>query len=77
MGREPERSRPFYFRGCDLTAEYLLAREEVRAQFPAAAPIPKQVAHQPVQQSFQNFASLGQHQGGLPYFKLVGGVAEK
>jgi len=38
MGRELERSRPFYFRGCDLTAEYLLAMEEVRAQLPAAAP---------------------------------------
>jgi hypothetical protein len=31
---------PFNFRGCDLTADYLLAMEEVRAQFPAAAPIP-------------------------------------
>ena len=31
---------PFNFRGCDFTADYLLAMEEVRAQFPAAAPIP-------------------------------------
>ncbi len=29
---------PFNFRGCDLTAEWLLAREHVRAQFPATAP---------------------------------------
>jgi hypothetical protein len=32
------RPRPFYFRGCDLTAEYLPATEEVWAQFPATAP---------------------------------------
>ena len=38
MGREHERSRLVYFRGCDLTAECLPATEEVRAQFPAAAP---------------------------------------
>jgi len=29
---------PFNFRGCDLTEECLPATEEVRAQFPAAAP---------------------------------------
>ena len=28
-----------YFRGCDLTAECRLARANVRAQLPAAAPI--------------------------------------
>jgi hypothetical protein len=38
MGREHERSRPSYFRGCDLTAEYLPATEEVRVQFPTTAP---------------------------------------
>ncbi len=32
-------SRPFSFRGCDLTAECLPATEEVRVQFPAAAPV--------------------------------------
>jgi hypothetical protein len=31
--------RPFYFRGCDLREEYLPAKEELRAQFPAAAPL--------------------------------------
>ncbi len=36
-----ERSRPFQFRGCDLTGEYLrCAKEEVRVRFPATAPIP-------------------------------------
>jgi len=30
---------PFNFRGCDLAAECLHAMEEVRVQFPAAAPI--------------------------------------
>ena len=29
---------PFIFRGCDLTAEWLLARELVRVQLPATAP---------------------------------------
>ena len=28
-----------YFRGCDLTAEWLLAKEHVRVRFPATAPI--------------------------------------
>ena len=37
-GREHERSRPFTFRGCDLTAECLPATEDVRVQFPATAP---------------------------------------
>ena len=32
-------------------------------------------AHQPVQQSLQNSACLGQHQGGLPIFNGV--VADK
>ena len=36
---------PFNFRGCDLTAECLPATEEVRAQFPAAAPIFFRSAH--------------------------------
>src|SRR5260221_13376872 len=30
--------RPFQFRGCDLTAEYLRAMQEVRVRFPATAP---------------------------------------
>ena len=30
---------PFNFRGCDLTAEWLLARELVRVQLTATAPI--------------------------------------
>ena len=64
MGREPERSRPFYFRGCDLTAEYLLATEEVRAQLPAAAPILQQSSQrQPVQPSLQNSACSGAARG--------------
>ena len=33
------RFRPFYFRGCGLTAECLLARENVRVRFPATAPL--------------------------------------
>jgi hypothetical protein len=28
-----------YFRGCDLTAEWLFAKEHVRVRFPATAPI--------------------------------------
>jgi hypothetical protein len=40
MGRDLEQSRPFYFRGCDLTAECLPAKEDVRVRFPATAPIP-------------------------------------
>src|ERR1041385_149769 len=40
MGRGGNNSRPFYFLcGCDLTAECLLATEEVRVQLPATAPI--------------------------------------
>src|SRR5437870_5308220 len=40
MGRKRnDASGPFNFRGCDLTAECLPATEEVRVQFPAAAPI--------------------------------------
>src|SRR5258706_16323368 len=42
MGRREmqnaEPSGPFNFRGCDLRAEWLLAREHVRVQFPATAP---------------------------------------
>jgi len=69
MGRKcNDASGPFNFRGCDLTAEWLLAREQVRVRFPATAPIFKQAAHQPVQPSPQNSACLGQHQGGLPIF---------
>ena len=42
MGRERnDASGPFNFRGCDLTAEWLLAREHVRVRLPAAAPISK------------------------------------
>ena len=32
---------PFTFRGCDLTAECLPAKEDVRVQLPATAPIPQ------------------------------------
>ena len=46
MGREvvvdgysPTRLPALYFRGCDLTAEWLAAKEHVRVQFLAAAPI--------------------------------------
>src|SRR5579862_8144389 len=40
MGREcNDAPGPFNFRGCDLTAEYLPATEDVRVQFPATAPI--------------------------------------
>ena len=47
MGRERENAPgPFNFRGCDLTAECLPATEEVRVQFPAAAPIFLQAARQ-------------------------------
>jgi hypothetical protein len=65
MGREPERSRPFYFRGCDLTAEYLPATEEVRVRFPATAPNPYRlrVSTRP---GFQNPAHSGRHGGSLP-----------
>ena len=39
MGRKcNDTSGPFNFRGCDLTAEWLLAREHVRVRLPAAAP---------------------------------------
>ena len=41
-----ERSRPFHFRGCDLTGECLPATEDVRVRFPAAAPIYAQAARQ-------------------------------
>ena len=48
MGREcNDTSGPFDFRGCDLTAEWLPAREHVRVRFPATAPISKQAEHQP------------------------------
>ena len=39
MGRKcNDTSGPFNFRGCDLTAEWFLAREHVRVRFPATAP---------------------------------------
>ena len=39
MGRKcNDTSGPFNFRGCDLTTEWLLAREHVRVRLPAAAP---------------------------------------
>src|SRR5262245_26638479 len=64
---------PFNFRGCDLTVDCFPATEEVRVQFPAAAPN-FLVAHQLVRQSLQNSACLEQHQGDLP---LSLGPAEK
>ena len=70
MGRELERSRPFYFRGCDLTAEYLLAMEEVRAQLPAAAPFIHRLGVS-TRPSFQNSAYSGQHGGSLPFSGVV------
>ena len=70
MGRELERSRPFYFRGCDLTAEYLLAMEEVRAQLPAAAPFMHRLSVS-TRPSFQNSAYSGQHGGSLPFSRVV------
>src|SRR5882724_1767891 len=64
----------FYFRGCGLTAECLLATEMVRVQFPAAAPIlfRLRVSTRP---SFQNSAYSGQHGGSLPF--SFGVVADK
>ena len=56
---------PFNFRGCDLTAECLLAREMVRVQFPAAAPIPYRLRVS-TRQSLQTSAHSGQHRGSLP-----------
>ena len=39
MGRKcNDASGPFNFRGCNLKAEWLLAREHVRVRFPATAP---------------------------------------
>ena len=63
-----------YFRGCDLTAEWLPAKEHVRVQLLATAPI-SYAAHQLVQQSLQNSVCLGQHQSGVPISN--GAVAEK
>ena len=37
-GRGASELRALEFRGCDLTAECLFARENVRVRFPAAAP---------------------------------------
>src|SRR5882672_6899638 len=56
----------FYFRSCDLTAECRLARANVRAQLPAAAPTSFQAVRQLAQQSLQNSVCSGQHRGGLP-----------
>ena len=38
MTPDASASGPFNFRGCDLTAEWLPAKEHVRVQFPATAP---------------------------------------
>src|SRR5262245_5906698 len=67
------RSRPFYFRGCDLTAEWLPATEHVWVQFPPAAPIIRRAPA--AQQSLQNSARVGQHHGGVP--TIHGVVADK
>ena len=67
---------PFNFRGCDLTAEYLLAIEEVRAQFPAATPIPTSRAPACAAES-PKLSLPGAAPGRLAIFKLIGGVAEK
>ena len=69
MGREcNDAPGPLNFRGCDLTAEWLLAREHVRVRFPATAPIFPYAERQRAQPSLQNSACLGQHQGGVPIF---------
>ena len=65
MGRGLERSRPFYFRGCDLKAEYLPAKEDVRVRFPATAPILHRLSVS-TRPSLQNSAHSGQHGGSLP-----------
>ena len=65
---------PFNFRGCDLTAEWLLARELVRVQLPATAPTFLYAERQLARQSLQNSVCLGQHQGGVP---IHGVVADK
>ena len=61
-----ERSRPFQFRGCDLTAEWLPATEQVRVQFPAAAPVQSHRLRVSTRPSFQNSAHSGRHGGSLP-----------
>src|SRR5438270_1186968 len=66
MGREcNDTPGPFNFRGCGLTAECLLAREMVRVQFPAAAPMPCRLRVS-MRQSLQTSAHSGQHRGSLP-----------
>jgi hypothetical protein len=62
---------PFNFRGCDLTAEWLLAREPVRVQLPATAPMSSQAARQLAQPSPQNSVRSGQHRGGLPRLRRM------
>ena len=50
---------PFNFRGCDLTAEWLLAKEHVRVRLPATAPIFKYAERQLARPSLQNLSLLG------------------
>jgi hypothetical protein len=70
MGREyNDTPGPFNFRGCDLAAEWLLAREHVRVRLPATAPISSQAARQLAPPSLQNSVRSGQHRGGLPVFR--------
>jgi len=67
---------PFTFRGCDLRGEYLPAKEEVRVQFPATAPIPTSRAPACATE-FPKLREPGAAPGRLATFKLTGGVAEK
>jgi hypothetical protein len=80
MGRDLERSRPFYFRGCNLTAEYLRAMQVLAdGHHPGAIPGNRtslflichcrQAARQLAQTSLQNLTGVGQHHGGLPNHK--------
>ena len=54
-----KRSRPSTFRGCDLTAECLFARENVRVRFPAAAPNSLRTGAGPVFLCPQSLCRLG------------------
>src|SRR5439155_10678253 len=65
-------SRPFYFRGCGLTAECLPAREMVRVRFPAAAPILHGLRHAA---ESPKLSLLRAARGNLPF--SFGVVADK
>ena len=70
MGREcNDTSGPFNFRGCDLTAEWLLAREHVRVRFPATAPISKQAEHQPRSRVSKTQLARGSTEAACQFFR--------